>query len=88
MTYNDIADMIESGSLIRRIQACAWKENVLDPGIWVNDNIGRIVARSDWEADWASAVAAGNPNPGADPSVVTDGAILSAVQALVTLQNG
>lgn len=33
------------------------------------------------EAAYASAVAAGNPNPGGDESVVTDGMILSAIQA-------
>jgi hypothetical protein len=33
------------------------------------------------EAEYASALAAGIPNPGADESVITDGMILSAVQA-------
>lgn len=33
------------------------------------------------EAEYASALAAGIPNPGADESVITDGMILAAVQA-------
>ena len=33
------------------------------------------------EAEYASAIAAGNPDPGGDPAVITDGMILSAVQA-------
>lgn len=33
------------------------------------------------EAEFASAIAAGIPNPGSDESVITDGMILSAVQA-------
>ena len=86
MTYNDIADMTESGSLIRRIRACAWQENAPDPGVWVNANIGRLVAHADWEADWAYTVAAKNPDPGADPSVITDQAILTAVQAMLAPQ--
>lgn len=32
------------------------------------------------EAAYDSALAAGNPNPGGDPAVITDGAILSAIQ--------
>ncbi len=32
-------------------------------------------------AAYESAVIAGNPNPGGDPAVITDGDILSAVQA-------
>lgn len=33
------------------------------------------------EAEYASALAAGIPNPGSDESVITDGMILAAVQA-------
>jgi len=35
----------------------------------------------DTEAAYESALLSGNPNPGGDPSVITDAAILSAVQA-------
>jgi hypothetical protein len=35
----------------------------------------------DTEAAYESAVIAGNPDPGGDPAVVTDAAILSATQA-------
>ena len=34
------------------------------------------------EAAYASALAADNPNPGDDPTVITDGMILAAVQSM------
>jgi hypothetical protein len=40
-----------------------------------------VCVAGDVAAAYESALAAGNPNPGGDPAVVTDGMILSAVQA-------
>ena len=41
-----------------------------------------VSAKSDIEAAYASALAAGNENPGGDEGVITDGMILAAVQSL------
>lgn len=40
-----------------------------------------VAAADDVQAAYASALAAGNPNPGGDEAVVTDGMILANVQA-------
>jgi hypothetical protein len=40
-----------------------------------------VSAASDVEAAYASALAAGNPDPGGDPAVITDAMILAKVQA-------
>jgi hypothetical protein len=40
-----------------------------------------VAVSSDVEAAYASAVAGGNPDPGGDEAVITDGMIRSAVQA-------
>ena len=40
-----------------------------------------VAAAADIEAAYASALAAGNPHPGADPAVITDAMILGNVQA-------
>lgn len=40
-----------------------------------------VAAASDVEAAYASALAAGNPDPGGDEAVITDGMILAHVQA-------
>jgi hypothetical protein len=39
-----------------------------------------VASASDVEAAYASALAAGNPSPGGDEAVITDGMILSKVQ--------
>lgn len=40
-----------------------------------------VCIASDVEAAYESALAAGNPDPGGDPAVITDGMILANVQA-------
>ena len=64
----------------RVTSACA-QETDADPRVTAGTLIWPISARSDVESAYASALAAGNPNPGGDEAVITDGMILSAVQA-------
>jgi hypothetical protein len=40
-----------------------------------------VITAADVEAAYASALAAGNPEPGGDEAVITDGMLLSHVQA-------
>jgi hypothetical protein len=82
MTYWDISTMARSTDLTAREQAAAAQELAGDPYQWVQDNALRLAAQPGWAEAWASALAAENPNPGRDPAVITDGMILSAVQAL------
>jgi hypothetical protein len=42
-----------------------------------------VCASPGWDEAWSSALASGGDNPGRDPAVITDGMILSEVQALV-----
>jgi len=83
MSYNNIADMSESGPLQRRVSAAAAQEQDGDPVGWMAANMLRLAASPGWADAWASAVASGNPDPGRDEAVITDGMILSGVQALV-----
>lgn len=53
--------------------------------IWVQENRYIWASSPDWAAAWDSALAGGNESPGADPAVITDGMILSTVQALLGL---
>lgn len=50
---------------------------------WVEANSYLWAASPDWGAAWDSALAGGNEAPGKDPAVITDGQILSTVQALL-----
>lgn len=81
MSYIDTADMVEDWPLRRRIIACAASLGVDDPDLWVEQGIWGICARPEVVAAWASAKAGNVQNPGADPAVITDAAILAAVQA-------
>lgn len=81
-TYDSIADVADSASLARRVTACASQEGDPSPETWTYQHRWQYAAQPGWGAAFASAEAGGNPDPGADPAVVTDGQILSAVQAL------
>jgi hypothetical protein len=83
MGYWDIASMARDADLAARVQACAAQEVDGDPYQWQSANMLDVCASPGWDAAWASAIAAGNENPGRDPAVITDGQILSAVQSLL-----
>jgi hypothetical protein len=82
VSYKSIADMAESYSLSRRITAGAASESITDPQTWVSKYRWEVVSQPGWDAAWDSAVAGGDPDPGANEGVITDGMILSGVQAV------
>jgi hypothetical protein len=83
MGFWDISRMAIDSDLQSRVSACAAQEQDADPVQWMADHMLNLAAQPGWDAAWASAVAAGNPAPGRDEAVITDGMILSGVQALV-----
>jgi len=82
MGYLDVANMTQNGALQRRMSACAATEGETDPEGWVQTHRWTLCAAPGWADAWASAEASGNADPGADEGVITDGMILSEVQAL------
>jgi len=64
-----------------RVTACTAAEGSDNPVQAMWTVIWPVSAAADIEAAYASALAAGNPDPGGDESVITDQMILSAVQA-------
>jgi hypothetical protein len=93
MSYTSITAAARDTALTDRITAAAYQE-ALDNPTFTDTVFGRQMLGGygsaaplnypvaiDTEAAYESALAAGNPNPGGDPSVITDAAILSAVQA-------
>ena len=90
MSYNTIADMTDSLSLVRRLSAAAASEQAagagldpVDPGQWAATYRWHLVSAPGWDEAWASAEAAGNPDPGRDEAVITDAQILSQTQAVI-----
>lgn len=84
MTYKTVADMQEDYELRRRlVAACAVeKADEANPSGWVSDRIWDLVTQPGWADAYGYAKNAGNAHPGADEAVVTDGMILSALQAI------
>ncbi len=86
MSYSTIARSVQDRSFVDRVNASIAQEQKVRgepisptelsiPITWA------VATASDVEAAYASALAAGNPNPGGDEAVITDGMILSNVQA-------
>ncbi len=94
MSYTTITQAAQDPALHDRVLGAVHKEalnnptygdttfgqDVLDGGADIWTRFAYPVA-VDTEAAYESAVIAENPNPGGDPAVITDAAILSSVQA-------
>lgn len=84
MAYFDQAQLSRDGDFNQRIAAAAQLEIALDgqhPLQWAAENQWALSAAPGFADAYASAVASGVPHPGADPSVISDAMILSAIQA-------
>lgn len=90
MSYSSIAQAAVSSSLRVRIAACVAQEGhaglTLQTGALMQaDSIQwQCCAEPGWDHAWESALAGNVLDPGADPAVITDAMILSAVQKHLT----
>lgn len=82
MAYSDIALLSSDNDFILRTTACATTEGEADPKQWAMDHQWQMAATPGFGEAYASAIVSGIVRPGNDPAVITDGMILSAVQAL------
>lgn len=94
MSYTTISQATEDEAFRARVSAAVAREAWNNPTLADSDfahlaQTSTLAAMAqmiwpvaiDTEAAYESAVIGGNPNPGSDPAVVTDGAILAATQA-------
>lgn len=81
-TYWDVVHVADDADLQARCMAAAALETIPEPQTWAYARRWQYAAQPGWGDAYASAVVAGNPNPGRDPAVITDPMILSATQAL------
>jgi hypothetical protein len=81
MSYSTINRCANDGSFVGRVTAAVAAEGEAEPSRTTALVKWAVASASDVEAAYASALAAGNPVPGGDEAVITDGMILSAVQA-------
>lgn len=82
MTYLTISKIAADPALTLRVTACAAQEGEPDPSGWAFTHRYNWAASPGWDAAWESALAAHDADPGSNEAVITDGMILSAVQAL------
>lgn len=83
MSYASVAKCKNDMELRNRVAGCCAKEGAQDPDTASVDLMWKVSAAADIEAAYESALAANNPSPGGDPSVITDQMILGVVQANV-----
>lgn len=82
MAFSDIATLSSDGDFIARTRACAATEGVADPVAWSNEYQWQMAATPGFGDKYASGIVNGIERPGNDPGVISDGDILSAVQAI------
>jgi hypothetical protein len=88
MAYSDIAALQQDADFAFRVQAAYAVETLadtdaIDPGSWQAMHSWDMAAQPGFGDAYASAIAGSVDRPGNDPSVITDGQILSAIQSLL-----
>lgn len=86
MSYATISKCANDQAFVTRVNACIVQEQLakdetVNTGAIVTELTWAVASASDVEAAYASALAAQHGNPGGDESVISDGMILSNVQA-------
>lgn len=84
MSYSTTAKCTQDASFLLRLTAAIAAEGRTQPEQLAIDLRWPVAGASDIEAAYASALAADNPDPGGDETVITDQMLLSAVQANLT----
>lgn len=85
MSYLTQAEIAGNSAMFSRLAQCAATEGFANPDEWAGANARKWASSPGWDAAWESAVVS-HPDPGydagADEAVITDGMILSEVQAI------
>jgi len=88
MAYWDISLLAQDADFRARVTACASQEDIPQPESWASGHLWEIAGAGDLGDKYASAVAGGVPDPGRDPSVISDGDILAATTAVYDATSG
>jgi hypothetical protein len=85
MSYTAQAALAYDGEFLNRVTACASVEvpHSHQPVQWARDHIWWVSAAPGFADAYEYALLNENPEPGKDPSVITDAQILATVQALL-----
>jgi hypothetical protein len=92
MALKDVVEIARSQSLMSRVAACAANEGIDNPQAWVQDRSWKVAATPGWSDKWSYALDTltvnQNPDIGMRDDVINDQDILSAVQTIVTEEQG
>lgn len=85
MAYYDVSLLSNDNDFRNRCTACYSAERPSDNGPtgWVADHAWQLASTPSFGDKYAYAIATGVPAPGRDESVISDGDILAAVQAIL-----
>ncbi len=91
MSYLAQSKLTEDHHLVSRVAACAATRGIRDARPWAAQHMWLLSAQPGWAAAYADATAADPPvdpadwvpHAGADPNVITDGMILTGVEAVI-----
>ncbi len=84
MGYYEQSLLSQDGQFRDRVAACYAVETTStdqQPTRWADSHLWAIAAAPGFADAYSSALAGSVPNPGADPSVISDAQLLAAVQA-------
>lgn len=92
MAYFDISRLRQDTEFLDRAAACYSVETPLgegeDPTVWATVHAWDLASAPGFGDKYGSALAGGVEHPGADPSVIADSEILSAVQFMINSETG
>jgi hypothetical protein len=88
MAFSDIALLSADNDFIMRTRACVATEGEADPIGWSNSHQWQMAATPGFGDKYGYAILTGVVRPGNDPAVLSDGDILSAVQAIQAGESG
>jgi hypothetical protein len=84
MVYYDVSLLARDPDFQSRIAACYSTETMVqDPESWASLHQWMVASQPGFGEAYTYAINSGNPNPGRDPAVITDGQILAAVQMIM-----
>jgi hypothetical protein len=82
VSYTNISKIASDPDLRTRIATCAAMEQIKHPWGWLDEHIWEFIGQPAWGSQYDYAVETNVPTPGLDQGVISDGMILSAVQAI------
>jgi hypothetical protein len=89
MAYSDVALLAADYDFQLRVSACIAIETAdaleaPNAPMWAAEHAWQMAAQPGFGDAYASAIVGGVPRPGNDPSVITDGQILAAIQSITS----